>query len=176
MNWDSLWQAELFLHLPKMKDENLYFTNYSMMTLLPCSQLFCLCYQCFFYLRESKKADHSQAATFKTDYKMNICYNLTKVLLPLLIPEVLPNHMSTETDVSLTYFHQMPKAWFFPRSSLKILCFSPNTVVLTIIIFNGIHKKWNLSLNLVPINWPYLNSSKFYKMRYCYKYFESKFP
>lgn len=40
VNWDSLWQAELFLHLPKMKDENLYFTNYSMMTLLPCSQLF----------------------------------------------------------------------------------------------------------------------------------------
>lgn len=50
---------------------------------------------------------------------MNICYNLAKVLLPLFIPEVLPTHMSRETDVSLTYFHHMPVALFKTKNKTK---------------------------------------------------------
>lgn len=182
-----MWIEGLFVHLLELKNENSYPTNYPNLALVSCSRLFLVIIshrekaliafyaarqkdwayitQSFLYLKKTKNPDHSQTAIFKTDYQMNICYNLAEVLLPLLVPEVLPTHVSRETDVSLTYFHHMPIALFKkkPKTTKQqktqpgnMPCFH-QTVVLTIIILNGIHKKWNLSLPLVSATGQFIN-------------------
>lgn len=160
----------------RMKDKNSCPTNYPNLALLSCSHLLLIIIShrekaltaftlldkrieltlpsLSFIWNKLKNPDHYQTAIFKKDYQMNICYNLAKVLLPLVIPEVLPTHMSRKTDVSLTYFHHTPIALFKTKKQTQktqpgnVPCFY-QTVVLTIITLNGIHKKWNLSLHWV---------------------------